>query len=122
MFFVKKNLLVFVQLAIMAIARRSWCDCTTFTLPLLATCGCLYRILSDSTTFSRRSYCDLSVFIACSKCCLPMNNKTFFLSALVSWFQRRVKAKNRRQNYVNVSNDNFIIIPNVINVVATIYI
>jgi hypothetical protein len=50
--------------AIMAIARRSCRDCTAFTLRLLAICGRLYRVLSDSTTFSRRSYCDLSVFIA----------------------------------------------------------
>ena len=34
---------------------------------------------------------------------------------------KKGKAKNRHQNYVNASNDNFIIIPNVINVVATIY-
>jgi hypothetical protein len=34
---------------------------------------------------------------------------------------KKGKTKNGRQNYVNVSNDNFIIIPNVINVVATIY-
>jgi hypothetical protein len=35
---------------------------------------------------------------------------------------RKGKAKkNRRQNYVNARNDNFIIIPSVINVVATIY-
>jgi hypothetical protein len=34
---------------------------------------------------------------------------------------KKGKAKNRLQNYVDVSNDNFIIIPNVINAVATIY-
>jgi hypothetical protein len=34
---------------------------------------------------------------------------------------KKGKAKNWRQNYVNVSNNNLIIIPNVINVVATIY-
>jgi hypothetical protein len=34
---------------------------------------------------------------------------------------KKGKAKNRHQNYVNVSNDKFIIIPNVINAVATIY-
>jgi hypothetical protein len=33
---------------------------------------------------------------------------------------KKGKANDRRQNYVNASNDNFIIIPNVINVVATI--
>jgi hypothetical protein len=31
------------------------------------------------------------------------------------------KAKNKRQNYVNASNDNSIVIPDVTNVVATIY-
>jgi hypothetical protein len=34
---------------------------------------------------------------------------------------KKGKAKNGHQNYVNVSNDNFTIIPNVINAVATIY-
>jgi hypothetical protein len=36
---------------------------------------------------------------------------------------KKGKAKNRRQNYVhvNASNDNFMIIPNAINVLATIY-
>jgi hypothetical protein len=33
---------------------------------------------------------------------------------------KKGKTKNWRQNYVNASNDNFVTIPNVINVVATI--
>jgi hypothetical protein len=66
LFFLWKNKSVGICTAIMAIARRSCCDCTAFTLRLLAICGRLYRVLSDSTTFSRRSYYDLSVFIACS--------------------------------------------------------
>jgi hypothetical protein len=103
--------------AIMAIAQQSCCDCTTFTLRLLAICWRLYCVLSDSTTFSLRSYCDLSVFIACSKRCLPMitgmKNQPFFISICIM-VPKNSKAKNRRQIYVNASNDNFIIIPNVI--------
>jgi hypothetical protein len=34
---------------------------------------------------------------------------------------KKGKAKYRRQNYVNASNDNSIFIPNAINEVATIY-
>jgi hypothetical protein len=34
---------------------------------------------------------------------------------------KKGKATDGCQNYINVSNDNFIIIPKVINVVATIY-
>ena len=36
------------------------------------------------------------------------------ITAFVSWCQRRVKQKMGRQNYASVSNDNLIIIPNVI--------
>jgi hypothetical protein len=83
MFFMGKKS-VGVCTTIMAIAQRSCCDCMAFTLRLLAICGRLYRVLSDSTPFSRRSYCDLSVFIACSKRCLPMmtgmKNKPFFFN------------------------------------------
>jgi hypothetical protein len=104
--------------AIMAIAGRSCCDCTAFTLRLLAMCGRLYRVLSDSTTFSLRSYCDLSVFMSCSKRCLPMMTGMNNTCIMV---RKKGKAKNGRQNYVNISNDDFTIIPNVINVVATIY-
>ena len=53
-----------------------------------------------------------------------MNNKLFlkfFISTNCIMVPKKGKAKNRRQNYVNASNDNFIIIPNVINVVAKIY-
>jgi hypothetical protein len=81
-FIFKKKKSVGVCTAIMAIARRSCCDYMAFTLRLFAICGRLYRVLNDSTTLTRHSYCDLSVFIACSNSCLPMmtemKNKLFF--------------------------------------------
>jgi hypothetical protein len=49
-----------------------------------------------------------------------MNNRPFFISTCIM-VPKKSKAKNRRQNYANASNDNFIIIRSVINVVATIY-
>jgi hypothetical protein len=45
-----------------------------------------------------------------------MNNKPFFFINTCIMVPKKGKAKNGRQNYVNVSNDNFTIIPNAINV------
>jgi hypothetical protein len=47
-----------------------------------------------------------------------MKNKPFFLLFFIStciMVPKKCKAKNTCQNYVNASNDNFIIISNVIN-------
>jgi hypothetical protein len=55
---------------------------------------------------SKRFHC---VFKALS----PNEQQTFFyfFSALVLWFQRRVKQKIGAKNYVNASNDNSILSP-----------